>query len=402
MNRHFLALALFLARRDALGAQTPLAIVDSVHVALNLLAREPMVVVHPTGVVFVAGYSDPDPKLFRSADRGRTWTRVNVGTAADGAIGNSDVDLAVAPDGTLYFAQLGVDHARDGTHIGMGVSRDGGTTWKWTMLSRARLVDRPWVEVAPDGTAHVIWTDTCGVWYTSSRDRGATWAAPRRINDKGASSHLAVGPRAEVAVRIIPFAMSVKEFDARVDLIVVSTDRGATWQKRAAPGTRTWTWPPPGAGPPRWVEPLAWDASSSLYYFWTTRDGLSLARSTDDGATWTMWRLAGAQDAFYPYLTARSRGELAATWFSGADSTWRARAAVIAVPEHGAPAISATTLVPDSWGLSGRGERPDKHNPAGEYLPITFLRDGGVAVVSPIQNERAGRYGFSWWRIARP
>jgi hypothetical protein len=36
---------------------------------------------------------------------------------------------------------------------------------------------------------------------------------------------------------------------------------------------------------------------------------------------------------------------------------------------------------------------------AGEYLPVAFLRDGSLAVVSPIQNERAGRYGFTWWRI---
>ena len=127
-----------------------------------------------------------------------------------------------------------------------------------------------------------------------------------------------------------------------------------------------------------------------------------LARSTDDGATWTIWQLARAQDTFYPYLVARNKGELAATWFSTADSTLRAHAALIDVSDNGAPAISATTLVPDSWGLTSRHGNPEERDTGGEYLPITFLRDGSVAVVSPIQNERAGRYGFSWWRMARP
>ncbi len=36
---------------------------------------------------------------------------------------------------------------------------------------------------------------------------------------------------------------------------------------------------------------------------------------------------------------------------------------------------------------------------AGEYLALTFLRKGGLAVVSPIQNMREKRYGFSLWKL---
>jgi hypothetical protein len=35
-----------------------------------------------------------------------------------------------------------------------------------------------------------------------------------------------------------------------------------------------------------------------------------------------------------------------------------------------------------------------------QYVAVTFLNAGGPAVVSPIQNERAKRFGFSWWKIA--
>src|SRR4051794_35808584 len=66
---------------------------------IGLRAREPMIVEHPDGTLFVAGFGEPAPTLWRSRDAGATWTRVDVGTEADGAIGNSDVDLAVARDG---------------------------------------------------------------------------------------------------------------------------------------------------------------------------------------------------------------------------------------------------------------------------------------------------------------
>ena len=36
----------------------------------------------------------------------------------------------------------------------------------------------------------------------------------------------------------------------------------------------------------------------------------------------------------------------------------------------------------------------------GEYLGATFLRDGGLAVVTPIQHQVAKRLGFTFWRLS--
>ncbi|HEX4266890.1 MAG TPA: hypothetical protein VHY36_03315 [Steroidobacteraceae bacterium] len=36
---------------------------------------------------------------------------------------------------------------------------------------------------------------------------------------------------------------------------------------------------------------------------------------------------------------------------------------------------------------------------AGEYLSVLFLRNGDLAVVSPIQNPETKRSGFSFWRF---
>ncbi|MEO8681722.1 MAG: sialidase family protein [Vicinamibacterales bacterium] len=382
----------------------PLVIANPVeHVGLR--AREPMVVEHPDGTLFLAGYGEPVPTLWTSPDQGATWTSVNVGTAAAGAIGNSDVDLAIAPNGTLYFVAMVYDRkANEGTHISIGVSKDVGATWSWTLLSKTRFDDRPWVEVAPDGTPHVIWNDGGGVCHAVSRDHGITWTELARINPEGGSSHLAIGPNGEIAVRLIPLSASGNKIHRGVDLVAVSSDGGNTWQKHAAPGQRDWIFPLSDDDPlPRWVEPIAWDARGDLYSLWSNPQGLWLARSDDHGAKWTSWRVVEGKDVMYfPYLAARGPGELAATWFSGPIATLQAHVARFdASVRDVAPRVTeAPPFRPDSWRpVRASDTVPPARDPAGEYLPVMFLKRGGLAVVSPIQDEAAKRVGFSWWKI---
>ena len=379
---------------------------------LDLIAREPMIVEHPDGSLFVTGYGaafmsgkEVDvPPLWKSGDSGTTWSRVNVGTMKDGAVANSDPDMAVAPDGTLYFAALVFDNkATEGKQISIGASQDGGATWKWTLVSKTRFDDRPWVEVTPDGTAHAIWNDGAGVCYAVSQDRGLSWTERPRIHPQGGSSHLAVGPNGEIAVRVVPQSTAGLKYDEGVDLIAVSTDDGLTWTKHEAPGYREWN----NAGNfpvPRWVEPLAWDARGALYSFWTNLKGIWLARSLDRGATWATWRLRECPEvAYFPYLVARGPGELAATWFAGWTGTWHARVARIDVGEGEAPPrmVESEPFRPDSYQRPNPQWPNDPPSPdtAGEYLALTFLRKGGLAVVSPVQNGREKRFGFSLWKV---
>ena len=74
---------------------------------------------------------------------------------------------------------------------------------------------------------------------------------------------------------------------------------------------------------------------------------------------------------YFPYLVARGRGELAATWFSGAGETLRAHAAFIEVSDSDAqPRISELPAFEiESWTSGARPEDALK-----EILPASILR----------------------------
>ncbi len=372
---------------------------------LGELAREPMVV-ELGGSLFLSGYGsqvtglDPYsvPLLWRSDDGGASWTLVDVGTKDDGASGNSDRDLAVGPAGTLYFAAMGYDRdTSEGVHISIGASADRGATWNWVRVSEDRYDDRPWVRATPDGTAHAIWNDGQGVSYSTSADRGATWQEQPRIHGEGGSSHMAVGPAGEIAVRITPLSASGNILHEGAELVAVSTDGGSTWAKHAVPGNRVWEGVFSSAEvTPRWVEPIAWDDEGALYLVWGEDSRALLARSQDQGATWETWQVADeGKTAYFPYLIARGDGDLAATWFAGVGNDLELRVAHISLSSSaGEPTVRlAPKVVPDSWLF---GDEPVR-NSAGEYAPVLFLENGGIGVATPIQNPADDRWGFSWW-----
>lgn len=381
---------------------------------LNLSSREPALLRYHTGALFVAGYGRDDdgeiqvtPRLWTSDDAGASWHRVNVGSAEQGALGNSDTSLAEGPDGSIYYASLRFDRASQKGNawgaggVSIGVSHDVGRTWQWTALSKNQHDDRPWIAVAGSGTAHVVWNDGEHVYHSVSSDDGASWTAPTSIHAGGGSSHMAIGPRGQIAVRITPIGAAGTVYHDDADVVVVSTDGGKSWREHPVPGVRQWLGEE--ASIPRWVEPVAWDASGRLYLLWTQADGVRLGRSTDDGATWRNWALErpnGDDIAYYPYLIAKGDGELAATWYLGSGIGVKWKAALIRVVRGRIALLSMSKPVnADAWVPSSSETFPRVRSAAGEYTGLAWGSNGSISVATPIQDGDGHRFGFSYYRF---
>jgi hypothetical protein len=375
---------------------------------LGGLAREPMIVETSEGALFVSGYGTGQPALWRSRDGGSSWETVDVGTEADGAAGNSDVDLAVAPDGRIHFVAMAFDRqAFEGTGISIGSSSDGGVSWRWASLSRDRFDDRPWVEAAPDGRAHVIWNDGAGVSHATSADAGVTWTESERVHASGGSSHLAIARDGTIAVRLTPLSASGNRLDPSIDALAISTDGGDSWDVRELPGARTWSDSfDPAQAVLRWVEPVAWDSTGDLFTLWSEGTVVWLGQSADAGVTWNRWPIAeDTAMLYFPYLIAHGDGELAATWYSGFGDSLAANLAVIVVPDGTRAGPRVTRAEPFQFAAFGQRDEdaPLTRDTAGEYIPIAFLSDGRLAIVTTIQDPANDRWGFTFrpYRIER-
>jgi hypothetical protein len=58
--------------------------------------------------------------------------------------------------------------------------------------------------------------------------------------------------------------------------------------------------------------------------------------------------------------------------------------------------VEAATLTADAWQIGQKPGEPRKRDTAGEYVPIVFLRDGRLAIVTTVQDDQQKRLGFTW------
>lgn len=97
----------------------------------------------------------------------------------------------------------------------------------------------------------------------------------------------------------------------------------------------------------------------------------------------------------------RSPGELAATWFSGAGESLRFHTCLIQFGRgEGRPrVIVASAMEADIFRKTDEPDHVIVRGTGGEYLQPIFLTDGTLAVVSPIQDVKRNRYGFTFWNF---
>lgn len=119
-------------------------------------------------VIYVTGIS-PGANLWHSLDGGQTWSQP-VAFDVNGPSRGSDVDVAVAPDGTVYVADLNV------SHTWVQASTDHGQTFNTGSPSTPEA-DRPWLTTNGSSTVYAIYHDfaTETVFLCTSTNGGAVF-----------------------------------------------------------------------------------------------------------------------------------------------------------------------------------------------------------------------------------
>lgn len=385
----------------------PLSIGAAVRIDSEQPAREPVIVQAADGTLYVAGFwgfarhiekpGTPHnllqgPLAWKSTDDGQTWKRLSPGLPVQGAISNSDLDLTVADDGTLYLAALsyyslplpvsapGVDPATTLTVV-VGASGDRGGTWTWTRLDEGPERSHPWVEADPQGRAHVVWGNEQGIWRAESANGGATWKrAEQAVHEAGAAGQLAISPSGAMAVRVAPLGAPGE----RDDGVAVSTDSGETWQFRSVPGNRE------DDDAPHGFDPVAFDEGGALYFVWNEGARVLLARSLDLGASWEQFTVVEEPEGVphYPYVRGGGSGQLALTWYLGLEDTVAARMAHASRAAGDNPVFRVGTFEADTGGTNHA-----------DYYQISFLQEGGLGAAVPVTTSDMGQW-FDY-RVAR-
>ena len=188
---------------------------------------------------------------------------------------------AIGADGTIVA--VWTDNRGGGQGLRFASSPDGGATWGSRSAvgdaSGGRLQLAPDIAVGPDGTAHVVWTESsvagARVWYANNRSKVTGFNAAVRVDDSTATG-FAVSPSIAAAPN---GSLVVAWLDGRAGGVRVrlaqSRDTGTTWDPSVeAPGPD----PSSSRGPP----------------VVAMRDGLVVVAFTDDsGGTIAPWASSG-------------------------------------------------------------------------------------------------------------
>ncbi len=144
--------------------------------------------------------NDSTAWAYVSWDGGSTWTNVQVPglTAETGGQGTfkkvdsaGDPAMAFGPDGTVYYANIVFSRVSPASGVAVSVSHDGGLTWDAPNLVTYNdtanfFNDKEWIAAGADGRVVVTWTrfdqGAQGAGYNESpivaaywRDSGQTW-----------------------------------------------------------------------------------------------------------------------------------------------------------------------------------------------------------------------------------
>ena len=228
---------------------------DKGHIAVDARPGSPF-----NGNVYVAfaRLNTGEVKFNRSTDGGNSFTGCP-GACADFAVngvsGGSGANIAVGAAGTVYLGwnRNYNDGTNDRAQIRVDRSTDGGLTFGADVVIRdfirdstgsgrpaVRPIDRvnffPSFGASPtdDNIVYAVWMDDVpgiddsDTYFARSTDGGATWSAPKRINDD-------VNPVGDFHSQFFPW-LSVDPVDGEIDIVWYDDRNDAEPHRRHAAG----------------------------------------------------------------------------------------------------------------------------------------------------------------------
>ncbi|MCA1814260.1 MAG: glycoside hydrolase, partial [Halobacteriales archaeon] len=307
------------------GAEAPLQFAGPVAVDDKVWATEPSIAVTPDGDEYVAALVGTPGGLYRShaggafeaVDLPLAHCTGNLGVLPPVPpyprathVGCGDVDVATAGDKDVYFTYHWGDEGIAATH-------DGGATWLTQPLGTGPEIhtDRQWLAtngameawMAYDGMATYLGG---GSYVSHTLDGGLTWLNAGKVLG---NTQCVTGLARAAAPKT---TLYVAGCDDKGPGLAVSKDNGLTfdWHTIVAKPT------------PDFFVKVATDASGTVTAAWTEPDPaggsrIVLARSADDGATWSAPEALPlpAGTYVYPWLTGGAAGHLAVAFYGTLD-----------------------------------------------------------------------------------
>lgn len=287
---------------------------DIVTPGTRAVVTEPGIDVAPDGTVYLNGIQGipSHSLLWRSTDGGAKFTKVNFSLPYSRFPGGGDADVALSPDGRVYFLDLWA-----GSNS-ISVSKDMGATWvQGTPYTTLSLSDRQWISLGKRGangedTVYAVYhfiQPPGSLALSRSDDGGATW-----------TFHTLVPP--PLGIPALPGQIvsdgdwvAFNYVNGRAMWIAISPDAGVSWKivQVSADGENVFG---------NSLTAVAMDGND-LYIAWIDGDDFSVkvARSTDRGQTWgpaqrfaTVAADGQALGNIFPWVAARS-GKVAVAWY---------------------------------------------------------------------------------------
>lgn len=214
-----------------------------------------------------------------STDGGAMW---GAETQIDGCC-RYNHSLARGADGTLWLAydretvtEIGPGQIQVKREIWHRTSTDGGATWtaERQIPTGSTNDEDPAIFEAAGGALWVVWqsgrSGNGDLWYKTSTDRGATWAADVRLTSSDLSDSSATIAQAA---------------DGRI-VVAWNRGEGALLQRSSADGGLTWSVERQIAPCCRRMPSLA-AAGGDLWLAYEQDEDIWLRKSADNGATWS-------------------------------------------------------------------------------------------------------------------